>query len=42
MGGGGMMGGGCATCHGFDGHGRTSATFTSPSITYGNLADVEP
>jgi mono/diheme cytochrome c family protein len=37
--GGGMMGGGCATCHGADGRGRTTATFTSPDITYGNLTD---
>ena len=41
MGGGGMMGGGCATCHGSDGHGRTTATFTSPNITYGNLTDPQ-
>ena len=43
MGSGGMMGGmmgvGCATCHGADGHGRTTATFTSPNVTYGNLTD---
>jgi cytochrome c oxidase subunit 2 len=41
MGGGTMMGGGggCANCHGSDGHGRTTATFTSPNITYGNLTD---
>jgi cytochrome c oxidase subunit II len=39
MSGGGMMGGGCATCHGADGHGRTTSTFTSPNITYGNLTD---
>ena len=37
--GGGMMGGGCATCHGTNGRGRTTATFTSPNITYGNLTD---
>ena len=37
--GGGMMGAGCATCHGSDGHGRTTPTFTSPNITYGNLTD---
>ena len=37
----GMMGGGCATCHGSDGHGRTTATFTSPNITYGNLTDPQ-
>ena len=48
--GGGMMGGGvgggmmrasCATCHGSDGHGRTTPTFTSPNITYGNLTDPQ-
>jgi cytochrome c oxidase subunit II len=43
MGGSGMMGGGggCANCHGSDGHGRTTATFTSPNITYGNLTDPQ-
>jgi len=35
--GGGMMGGGCATCHGSDGRGRTTAAFTAPNITYANL-----
>ncbi len=39
--GGGMMGGGCATCHGPDGHGRTTPMFTSPNITYGNLTDPQ-
>lgn len=39
--GGGMMGAGCATCHGVDGRGRTTATFTSPDITYGNLTDPQ-
>jgi len=37
--GGGMMVAGCATCHGPDGHGRTTPMFTSPNITYGNLTD---
>ena len=37
--GGGMMGGGCASCHGSDGHGRSTQQFTSPSITYSNLTD---
>lgn len=47
--GGGMMGGGvsgngmmgttCATCHGADGHGRSTSTFTAPNITYVNLTD---
>jgi mono/diheme cytochrome c family protein len=41
MGGGGMMAGGCATCHGADGHGRTTPTFTSPNVTYGNLTDPQ-
>ena len=39
MGGGGMMGVSCAGCHGNDGRGRTTQTFTSPDITYGNLTD---
>jgi mono/diheme cytochrome c family protein len=39
--GGGMMGAGCATCHGSDGHGRSTPTFTSPDITYGNLTDPQ-
>ncbi|HEX5643092.1 MAG TPA: hypothetical protein VFZ86_12260 [Thermoleophilia bacterium] len=39
MGEGGMMGGGCATCHGTDGRGRTTAAFTAPNITYDNLTD---
>jgi len=46
MGGGGMMGGrmmraGCATCHGSDGHGRATPTFTAPNITYSNLTDPQ-
>jgi len=50
-GGGGMMGGGvmgggmmrlsCASCHGSDGHGRSTQQFTSPNITYSNLTDPE-
>jgi hypothetical protein len=39
--GGGMMVAGCATCHGPDGHGRTTPMFTSPNITYGNLTDPQ-
>ena len=40
---GGMMGGGmmgaasCASCHGLNGQGKTTATFTAPNITYSNL-----
>ena len=41
MGGGGMMRAGCATCHGADGHGRSTPTFTSPNITYSNLTDPQ-
>ena len=41
MGGGGMMRAGCATCHGADGHGRATPTFTSPNITYSNLTDPQ-
>jgi cytochrome c oxidase subunit II len=41
MGGGGMIGGGCSTCHGADGHGRSTPFFTSPNITYGNLTDPQ-
>jgi mono/diheme cytochrome c family protein len=39
--GGGMMRGGCASCHGGDGRGRTTATFTAPNITYANLTDAK-
>jgi cytochrome c oxidase subunit II len=39
--GGGMMRAGCATCHGADGHGRSTPTFTSPHITYSNLTDPQ-
>ncbi len=36
----GMMGqGGCASCHGTDGHGRSTPTVHAPDITYSNLAD---
>lgn len=36
----GMMGnGGCASCHGYDGLGRTMMMFTTPNITYANLTD---
>ena len=41
MGGGGMMRAGCATCHGADGHGRSTPTFTSPNITCSNLTDPQ-
>ena len=34
-----MMGGGCAGCHGSDGHGLQAQQFTSPNITYANLTD---
>ena len=36
---GGMMAVGCANCHGLDGHGRVTQTFTAPDITYANLTD---
>jgi mono/diheme cytochrome c family protein len=39
--GGGMMVAGCATCHGPDGHGRTTPMFSSPNITYSNLTDPQ-
>jgi hypothetical protein len=36
----GMMGtAGCASCHGLDGHGRTTMMFSSPNVTYANLTD---
>jgi hypothetical protein len=35
----GMMAGGCATCHGADGRGRTTTSFSAPNITYANLTD---
>ena len=31
--------GGCASCHGWDGHGRRTMMFTTPNITYSNLTD---
>lgn len=34
-----MMRASCLTCHGTDGHGRTTPMFTSPNITYANLTD---
>ncbi len=41
-----MMMGGCASCHGSNGHGLKMMMFTSPNITYANLTDpagmVEP
>jgi hypothetical protein len=37
--GGGMMGDGCASCHGIDGHGRSTPMFTAPNITYANLTN---
>jgi len=40
MGGGGMMGTtSCASCHGLNGQGQATATFTAPNITYSNLTD---
>lgn len=33
------MSGGCASCHGTDGHGRRMMMFSAPDITYGNLTD---
>ncbi len=35
----GMMMSGCAGCHGSDGHGLRTMMFTTPNITYPNLAD---
>ena len=35
------MRGGCASCHGSDGRGRTTPTFTAPNITYSNLTDPQ-
>lgn len=35
----GMLRGGCATCHGSDGRGRTTMMFAAPDITYVNLSD---
>lgn len=34
-----MMTSGCASCHGYDGLGRTMMMFTTPDITYANLTD---
>jgi hypothetical protein len=34
-----MMTSGCASCHGYDGLGRAMMMFTTPNITYSNLAD---
>lgn len=34
-----MMSSGCASCHGYDGLGRTMMMFTTPNITYANLTD---
>jgi hypothetical protein len=30
---------GCASCHGYDGLGRSTMMFTSPDVTYANLTD---
>jgi hypothetical protein len=30
---------GCASCHAWDGHGRSTMMFTTPNITYSNLTD---
>ncbi len=35
----GMMMNACASCHGADGHGRSTMMLTAPDITYGNLTD---
>lgn len=35
----GMMTGGCASCHGADGHGLRTMMFTTPDIAYPNLTD---
>ena len=37
--GGGMMHVTCASCHGSDGRGRRTPTFTAPNITYASLTD---
>jgi mono/diheme cytochrome c family protein len=34
-----MQSGGCASCHGTDGHGRTTPMYQAPDITYANLTD---
>ncbi len=34
-----MMSSGCASCHGYDGLGRTMMMFRTPNITYANLTD---
>jgi hypothetical protein len=39
MGGGMMMGRGCAGCHGSDGSGRSTPFFDAPDIAYDNLTD---
>jgi cytochrome c oxidase subunit 2 len=36
-----MMGGGCSSCHGVNGHGLSTPMFTSPNITYGNLTNPQ-
>jgi hypothetical protein len=35
----GMAGGGCTSCHGWNGRGRTTPQFAAPNITYANLTD---
>ncbi len=35
-----MMGSGCASCHGADGHGLRTMMFVSPNISYRNLTDA--
>lgn len=35
----GMSQGGCASCHGTDGHGRSTPTIQAPDISYTNLTD---
>jgi mono/diheme cytochrome c family protein len=39
--GGTMMRASCATCHGTDGHGRTTPMVTAPNITYANLTSPQ-
>ncbi len=34
-----MMSSGCASCHGYDGLGRTMMMFATPNVTYANLTD---
>ena len=36
-----MMASGCAGCHGPDGQGRSTPSFTAPNITYANLTNPQ-